>query len=75
MDDCGVEMIDVSSSNVAALGYDEANRILHVRFANQMVVIYKGVPMGQFEGLLKAPSIGAYMHRNIRNLYPYKRIE
>jgi hypothetical protein len=75
MNDYGVEMIDVSSSNVAAIGYDKTNQILHVRFTNDTVYIYKGVPRGEFNGLLNAPSIGSYLHRNIKNLYPYERIK
>jgi hypothetical protein len=75
MNDYGVKMIEVSSSNVAAIGYDEANQILYVRFTNNMLYNYKGVPIGEFEGLQSAPSIGSYLHRNIKNLYPYERIE
>jgi hypothetical protein len=71
----GVKMIDVSSSNVAAIGYDEANQILYVRFTNSTLYIYKGVPIGEFDGLQSAPSIGSYLHRNIKNLFPYERIE
>jgi len=75
MNDYGVEMISVSSSNVEAIGYDEANQILYVQFTNNMHYIYKGVPIGEFNGLQDAPSIGSYLHRNIKNLYPYERIK
>jgi hypothetical protein len=71
----GVDMIDVSSSNVGAIGYDESNKILYVRFLSNTLYIYKGVPIGEFEGLRNAPSIGSYLHRNIKNIYPYERIE
>ena len=71
----GVEMISVSSSNVGSIGYDETNQILYVGFLNNTLYIYKGVPVGEFEGLLNAPSVGSYLHRNIKNLYPYERLE
>jgi len=71
----GVEMYEVSSSNVGAIGYDETNQTLYIRFLNNTLYIYKGVPVGEFEGLRNAPSIGSYLHRNIKNLYPYERIE
>jgi hypothetical protein len=71
----GVDMINVSSSNVAAIGYDESNQILYVQFLNNTLYIYKGVPAGEFNGLKNAPSIGSYLHRNIKNLYAYERIE
>jgi hypothetical protein len=75
MNDYGVEMINVSSSNVAAIGYDEANQILYVRFTNNTLYTYKGVPAGEFDGLQNASSVGSYLHRNIKNLYPYERVE
>jgi hypothetical protein len=71
----GVEMIGVSSSNVGAVGYDKVNQILYVRFLDNSLYIYKGVPIGEFEGLQSASSVGSYLHRNIKNLYPYERIE
>jgi hypothetical protein len=74
--DYDVEMIEVSSSNVRAIGYDESEQVLHVIFLNNNThYIYKGVPIGEFDGLKNAPSIGSYLHRNIKNLYPYERIE
>ena len=71
----GVEMIDVSSSNVQSIGYDEATQTLYVRFLNNALYIYKGVPSFEFDGLRDAPSVGSYLHRNIKNAYPYERIE
>ncbi len=75
MNNYGVEMIDVISSNVAAIGYDETNQILYVRFNNNTLYTYKGVSIGEFDGLRNAPSIGSYLHRNIKNQFPYERIE
>ncbi|MCL2147260.1 MAG: KTSC domain-containing protein [Synergistaceae bacterium] len=74
MNNDNVEMIEVSSSNVGAIGYDEDSQTLFIRFLNNMMYIYKGVPIGEFEGLRNAPSIGSYLHRNIKNLFPYERI-
>ena len=70
-----VEMISVSSSNVASVGYDADNKIVHVLFLNGSEYIYKGVPLHEFEGLRDAPSVGSYLHRNYKNVYPYERIE
>ena len=28
----------------------------------------------EFEGLKNAPSVGSYLHRNYKNVYPYERI-
>lgn len=70
-----IEMRLVSSSNVASLGYDEQNQIAYVRFLNDSLYIYKGVPQHEFDNLLNAPSVGSYLHRNFKNVYPYERIE
>jgi hypothetical protein len=75
MSDYGVNMVPVSSSNVDSIGYDENQQILYVRFLNGSLYIYKGVSTYEFDGLLNAPSVGSYLHRNIKNLYPYERIE
>lgn len=70
-----IEMIAVSSSNVSEIGYDEANQIVYIRFSNGSLYNYKGVPRLEFDGLLNAPSIGSYLHRNYKNVYPYERTE
>jgi len=71
----GVEMIPVSSSNVDSIGYDENNQLLYVSFLSNTMYVYKGVSISEFEGLIAAPSVGSYLHRNIKNLYPYERVE
>lgn len=69
------EMIPVSSSNIESIGYDEANQQVFVRFLNGSTYTYKGVPIHEFENLRSAPSLGSYMHRNYKNVYPYERVE
>lgn len=69
------KMIPVSSSNVEEIGYNEKNQDVYVRFLNGYLYVYKGVPQFEFDGLLNAPSVGSYLHRNYKNVYPYQRIE
>jgi hypothetical protein len=69
------EMITVQSSNVAQIGYDETNQYVYVRFLNNSLYVYKGVPRQEFEALKNATSIGSYLHRNFKNVYPYERLE
>lgn len=71
----GVEMIQVSSSNVESIGFNKEDGVLYVKFLSGGLYIYKNVPLFEFEGLKNAPSIGSYLHRNIKNAYPYERIE
>jgi len=67
-------MIPVASSNVESIGYDEQQQILYVRFLSGTTYKYLNVPLIEFEQLKNAPSIGSYMHRNIKSFYPYERI-
>ena len=74
MSNYGVNPILVSSSNVRAIGYDETENVLYVEFLNNTLYTYKGVPATAFEELKIASSVGSFLHRNIKNLYPYERI-
>lgn len=69
-----IEMHQVVSSNILAIGYDETQNNVHVQFLNNSEYIYKGVPEHEFNGLLNAPSIGSYLHRNYKNVYSYEKI-
>lgn len=69
------EMIPVDSSNIESVGYDNASETVYVSFLNGSVYIYKGVPEYEFENLRDAPSVGSYLHRNFKNVYPYERIQ
>jgi hypothetical protein len=68
-------MYDVSSSNIQSVGYDGVTQTVCVRFLNGSLYAYKGVPEHEFEGLKNAPSVGSYLHRNFKNVYPYERLE
>ena len=69
------EMTPVISSNIESIGYDEQNQEVYVRFLNNSLYIYKGVPQYEFQNLMDAPSLGSYLNRNFKNVYPYERIE
>lgn len=68
------EMHQVSSSNVAQVGYDSTNQWVYVRFLDSSVYAYKGVPEHEFENLRLAASVGSYLNRNFKNVYPYERM-
>ena len=69
------EMHMVSSSNIAAVGYDPAEETVYVTFLNGSTYIYKGVLEHEFENLRTAASVGSYLNRNFKNVYPYERIQ
>jgi hypothetical protein len=67
------EMYPVSSSNIASVGYDAESQTVYVAFLNGSTYAYKGVPSQEFENLRTAPSVGSYLNRNFKNVYPYER--
>ncbi len=67
------EMQPVNSSNIAAVGYDAESGTVYVQFLNGAIYAYKGVPEHEFENLRTAPSVGSYLNRNYKNVYPYER--
>lgn len=67
------EMQHVSSSNISAVGYDADSQTVYVQFLNGSTYAYKGVPEHEFENLRTAPSVGSYLNRNYKNVYPYER--
>ena len=62
-----MSMISVSSSAIAAIGYEDG--ILAVTFHNSGTYYHPGVPYSVFEGLLRASSKGAYYNQHIRGRY------
>lgn len=68
------ELTPVSSSNIESIGYDVENESVFVKFNNQSIYVYKGVSQMEYENLLYAPSVGSYIHRNFKNVYPYERL-
>ena len=69
-----MEMISVSSSNVASVGYDEDSSTLQVEFNNGTTYQYFDVPENIFVGLRDAGSVGGYLADNIKGTYRYSKV-
>ena len=65
---------NVSSSNLASVGYDEENEILEIEFNHGGIYQYFNVPINEYEALMSADSHGKYFAANIRNDYEYSKI-
>ena len=65
-------MTSVVSSNISSIGYE--NGILYVSFNSGGLYMYSGVPESVYRGLMSASSHGEYLHRHVKNVYPYRRI-
>jgi hypothetical protein len=66
-----MKLIEIESSMIQAVGYDEKLKELEVVFNSGNVYRYTKVPKKEYEGLLKADSKGQYMRANIIDVYPY----
>lgn len=69
-----MEMIQVSSSNVAAIGYDSDSETLQIEFNNGTTYQYFDVPEQVFEGLRDADSVGGYLAAQIKGNYRYSKV-
>ncbi len=59
----------VESSNIKALGYDDATQTMAVQFNNGKVYHYAGVARELFEIVRDAPSIGREFGYSIKDQY------
>ena len=64
----------VSSSNIASVGYDPSTLTLEVEFKNGSVYHYFDVPENMYQELMRASSVGKFMHANIKNNYRYTKV-
>lgn len=69
-----MEMTNVDSSNVEAVGYDEDSSTLQVEFKNGGTYQYFDVPENVFIGLRDAESVGRYLVSTIKGVYRYSKI-
>lgn len=76
-DDTPVQMQPVQSSLIQEIGYNEASRVLGIRFKRGVLYRYDSVELATFEGLRDATSIGQHFLEHIKpqaDKYPYKKI-
>lgn len=69
-----MDMISVSSSNVAAVGYDEDSSTLQLEFNNGAMYQYFDVPENIFEELRDADSVGGYLAEHVKGSYRYSKV-
>ncbi|NJL62591.1 MAG: KTSC domain-containing protein [Methylacidiphilales bacterium] len=69
-----MELQQVESSMVQAVGYDEGLKTLEVVFSNGKTYKYFQVPQEIYEQLLVAESKGSYMRDAVIDCYQYRKI-
>ncbi|KZX11337.1 hypothetical protein MBORA_15820 [Methanobrevibacter oralis] len=68
-------MTPVSSSNLESVGYDPSTETLRIKFLKSGLYEYYNVPQDVYDGLMAASSKGKYFHNNIKDKYPYTKLE
>lgn len=64
----------MSSSSIAAAGYDDRRRALRLRYVSGGMYDYLDVPVGVFQELLDAPSKGRFVNWYIKPRYRFARL-
>lgn len=70
-----IAMTPVESSNLAAVGYDPAQRTLYVEFKGGGLYAYADVPPATHAALMAAPSKGRYLNAEVKGAYAYQRLD
>lgn len=66
--------IQVSSSNISRVRYDEKSSTLEIEFHNGRIYQYFDVPAGIFDGLTRAESKGQFFSQQIKGHFRYARV-
>lgn len=69
-----VEMNNVVSSNICAIGYNDEEKVLRVRFANGGLYQYTEVPRLVYDEFKKSNSVGRYFSAVIRGKFPFTKV-
>ena len=69
-----MERIQVESSNIASIGYDEKSNTLEIEFHNSAIYQYFDVPIMVYQGLKEASSKGIYLAQNIKGYYRFVKV-
>ena len=64
----------VSSSDIAAIGYDAATETLEIEFKATGVYRYFSVPKNVHEELVRTPSPGKFFLQHIKGKYAWEKI-
>lgn len=65
---------NVISSDLRSVGYDHDLNLLEIEFNSGGLYQYSNVPSMIYSGLMSASSHGKYFHRNIKDVYSFKRL-
>jgi hypothetical protein len=67
--------MQVDSTAINGINYDEDRHKLFVRFTSGAEYVYVGVPSPVHRAFADAPSKGGFFSREIRDRYPFNRLD
>ncbi len=70
-----IDMQPVESGQIAAVGFDSAEKILAVQFKNGGLYHYHGVPQEKFAALMQAESVGKFHAQHIKGKHEFRKID
>jgi hypothetical protein len=72
-----IQLIQVSSSQIEAMGHNEERSILRVKFVKGGLYEYQNVSKEVFDSIMSADSVGSTFHKMVKSnptTYPYTKI-
>jgi hypothetical protein len=70
------KLVEVQSSNIAAVGYAEVTETLFIRFKGKATIYaYQDVPAEVHAELMSSESIGRYYAQHIKKAYLNEKVE
>lgn len=69
-----VQMVNVVSSNIEAIGHDSGNAALHVKFKGGGHYVYNGVHRDIYFRMLGADSPGSFHKDHIKGVYKHRKL-
>jgi hypothetical protein len=63
-----------TSGNVNKIGYDKEQEVMYVDFKKTSMYKYAGVPEEKWNAALNAPSIGKFVHDELRDKHKATKI-
>jgi hypothetical protein len=68
------ELVNMKSSNIANIAFDEPNELMFVTFTNNSIYSYRKTPKEEFERMKKAESVGKYFN-TIKTKYEFEKLD
>lgn len=67
-------MPNVKSSHLKSIKYDAVKRTVIIEFKNGDKHEYHNVPVGEYQRLIEAPSVGEHFHAEFKDNYHSKKL-